>query len=224
MDFTSFFASNSKLEFEALIDEALAELIKGNDGDAVYHPIYKAWRQVQANPSILKQAQNPSNVGMGFLIFLSYGTVSNIDERQQLASLAYLMVSKAIYDGDTSSYLYKNRILVLHQYAEAFNYTISSVVCKNDGFGIFFNQHINRICKPRDSNYKMMYSDLCAAPTLLNNNLFMGIKKDLDDKIAKEFFSPLTTSDEIRKDGENLHSQIYEYLVNKVFDNEDVDF
>lgn len=60
-------------ETELYVSQALAQLGIGNDGDAVYHPLYKAWRSFQNNPSQLKKIINTGEFGKGMMVFLSYG-------------------------------------------------------------------------------------------------------------------------------------------------------
>lgn len=221
MDFQSFFAQNTKPkpEFEKFIDEALTQLNRGNDGDETYHPLYKAWRAIQANPGALKEVVDPGKVGLGLMYFLSYGTVTDIDYRQQIASLSYLMSSKAIYEGSEDLSNYKSRILILQQHAEAMNYTISYITSGNNFFDLSMNPF-----KSRDANWKMQYSDLFAAPMLLSQDHFASIRLDIESKIHRDFFLPLKTSEEVRESGAKLHRQLYDYLVKRVLENEDIDF
>ena len=72
-------------ETEAFVNEALRQLDSGNDGDAVYHPLYKAWQSFVHNPAQLNEIQNHGKYGKGFLVFLLYGTINDIDEAQQIA-------------------------------------------------------------------------------------------------------------------------------------------
>jgi hypothetical protein len=83
-------------ETESLENRAMTELRKGNDGDATYHPLYLAWRSFQRNPEQLTRIQDFATFGMGLTTFLSYETVSDIDEKQQISSIAYLFLSLAI--------------------------------------------------------------------------------------------------------------------------------
>ena len=57
-------------ETELYVSQALAQLGVGNDGDAVYHPLYKAWRSFQNNPSQLKKIINTGEFGKGMMVFL----------------------------------------------------------------------------------------------------------------------------------------------------------
>lgn len=125
-------------EAELYVNQALAQLGAGNDGDAVYHPLYKAWRSFQNNPSQLKKIINAGQFGKGMMVFLSYGTVTDIDDRQQLASIAYLFLSLAIQDNQSDISLVLTRLLVMLNNREAFEYTVSSVVNKDRGI-MFMN-------------------------------------------------------------------------------------
>ena len=86
------------------------------------------------NPEQLKNIKDFGHYGMGLMIFLSYGTISDIDDRQQLASLAYLFISKAIKQNSANANLFKNRLLLMITNHEAFEYTVSSVVNKDQNF------------------------------------------------------------------------------------------
>ena len=207
-------------ETEQYVNQALAELQRGNDGDDVYHPLYLAWRSFQNNPSQLKSIVNYGNYGMGFLIFLSYGTVTDIDQQQQLASIAYLFISKAIERDSNNLNYYKNRLLVMLQYQEAFQYTVSSVVNENVGI-LSFNFHA---FDARDAMYKMEYYDLSVNPLLLQVDLFATKKRDLERKISDSFFGNNKSANDIRREGYANHQKILTYLVEKVIDDEDIDF
>lgn len=125
--------STDPTETEIFVKEALQQYAAGNDGDAVYHPLFKAWRSFQRNPEQLKQIVDFGRYGMGLMFFLSYGTVSDIDDKQQLASVSYLFLSKAIKDSPQNINLYKNRLILMISNHEAFEYTVSSVVNKGVG-------------------------------------------------------------------------------------------
>lgn len=206
-------------ETEMYVNNAIAEFQRGNDGDAVYHPLYKAWKSFVNDPSQLQDIQNEKIYGIGMMMFLSYGTVQDIDAAQQISSVAYLLLSKAIEKNPYDINLYKNRILLIENNKEAFGYTVSSVVNKGESI-IFMNLSP---FKSRDAMFKMQYSDLCKSPSLLQIGVLANIKRDLDNKISNDFFHNKGPQD-IVKDGEQLHEDIISYLKEKVFENEDVDF
>lgn len=148
--------SKNKPHFEELAQQAMSCLQSGNDGDAVYHPMFKAWREIQQNPSLLKDVQNKALLGNGLFVFISYGTVQDIDDRQQIISLAYLLISDALTKNPKDVNLIRNRILVMLHDKEAFQYTVSSATNTSSGFDFMGLSQF----ESRDALYSMIYSDL----------------------------------------------------------------
>lgn len=207
-------------ETERLVQEALGNLQKGNDGDETYHPLYKAWRSFQNDPSQLSRIKDYGQYGMGLIIFLSYGTVSDIDDRQQLASVAYLFLSKAIKQSTNNTNHIKNRLLLMVTNHEAFEYTVSSVVNKDQDF---YAMNLAPF-KARDAMFKMEFSDLSSNQALLSIGMLASLYKDLKNKIASGFFGQNETEMSILSCGKNLHEQILAYLEKKVLEESDLDF
>lgn len=206
-------------ETEALVNEALMQFSTGNDGDETYHPLYKAWRSYQNQPNQLKHIHDYGRYGMGLMMFLSYGTISDIDDKQQLASIAYLFISKAIKQTDNVN-LYKNRLILMISNHEAFEYTVSSVV-NNDGDMFMMNL---MPFKARDSMYKMEFADLSSNKALLSIDMFVSTFHDLQAKIRSGFFGRNETSSSIVSSGKELHERIFNYLEDKVLNNGDIEF
>lgn len=207
-------------ETERLVQEALGNLQKGNDGDETYHPLYKAWRSFQNDPIQLSHIKDYGQYGMGLMIFLSYGTVSDIDDRQQLASVAYLFLSKAIKQTTNNTNHIKNRLLLMVTNHDAFEYTVSSVVNKDQDFYAMSLAPF----KARDAMFKMEFSDLSSNQALLSIGMLASRYKDLKDKIASGFFGQNETEKSILSCGKNLHEQILAYLEKKVLEDSDLDF
>lgn len=207
-------------EAELYVNQALAQLGAGNDGDAVYHPLYKAWRSFQNNSSQLKKIINAGQFGKGMMVFLSYGTVTDIDDRQQLASIAYLFLSLAIQDNQSDINLVLTRLLVMLNNREAFEYTVSSVVNKDRGI-MFMNMGS---FNARDALFKMEYADLSRDHRLLSVDIFAQAYQDLRRKIQSGFFGQSKSDVSIITEGENLHKEVLEYLENKVIEENDIDF
>ena len=213
--------SNKLTETETLVKEALSNLRAGRDGDDTYHPLFKAWRSFQRAPEQLKKIQDEGSFGTAFMIFLSYGTVSDIDDKQQLASIAYLFLSKAIEKNGNDVNLYKNRILLMMLNDEAFGYTVLSAINPGGGFDIFsMNLHP---FESRDAIYKMEYVDLLKNPRLLSVDMLNERFSDLNNKISNGFFGQNQTSQTIIEKGLELHKKVLDYLNNKVL-TEDLDF
>lgn len=209
-------------ETETLVKEALSNLRAGRDGDDTYHPLFKAWRSFQSDPEQLQRIQDEGSFGMAFMIFLSFGTVSDIDDKQQLASIAYLFLSKTIEKNSNDVNLYKNRILLMMLNNEAFGYTVSSAINPGGGFDIFsMNLHP---FESRDAMYKMEYADLMKSPQLLSVDMLSQRYSDLKYKIANGFFGQNQTSQTIIEKGRELHKKVQDYISKKVLTEEDIDF
>lgn len=206
-------------ETEKFVVEALAQLSMGNDGDATYHPLFKAWRSYRYDPEQLNQIEDCARYGMGLMIFLSYGTVSDIDDHQQLASLSYLFLSKAIKRNPSINY-YKNRLILMISNHEAFEYTVSSVVNKDQGWHLM---SLNPF-KARDAMFKMEFADLSSNSALRNIGMLNSKFIDLRNKISSNFFGPNKSEQTIISEGEKLHDEILAYLENKVLEDGDIDF
>lgn len=209
-------------ETESLVKEALSNLNVGKDGDETYHPLYNAWRSFQRNPKQLQNIQNEGIFGMGFIIFLSYGKVSDIDDRQQLASIAYLFLSRAIKNNTTDMNLVKNRILLMVLNHEAFEYTVSSALNPSGGFNIF-SMNLSAL-KARNMVFKMEFTDLLKSPQLLNVDILNQKYIELNSKIANGFFGSHETNQTITDSGSELHQKVLSYLNNKVLKEEDINF
>ena len=205
---------------ERYVNEALQQLAMGNDGDATYHPLYKAWRSLQNNPEQLKSIHDYGKFGTGLMIFLSYGTVTDIDDQQQLASISYLFLSKAIKESPTNVNLIKNRLVLMISNHEAFEYTVSSVVRKDDDF-MSYNLFP---FTARDAMFKMEYSDLSSDSRLLGIDLLSYAYRDLGNKIVSGFFGRNATETSIIATGNQCHEDVLAYLENKVIVEGDIVF
>lgn len=210
----------SKPHFEELAQQAMSCLQSGNDGDAVYHPMFKAWREIQQNPSLLKDVQDKALLGNGLFVFISYGTVEDIDDRQQIISLAYLLLSDAIKKNPTDLNLIRNRILIMLNDREAFQYTVSSATNTSSGFDFMGLSQF----ESRDALYTMIYSDLAKSPVFRSIPMLNATLADLERKIDNNFFGQNKSRATVASDGERNHAKVLSFLHEKVYDNVDVDF
>ncbi len=205
---------------EILAKEAMNHLQRGNDGDAVYHPMYKAWREIQRNPSSLKDVQNKGLLGNGLFVFISYGTVQDIDDRQQILSLAYLLLSDALKSNPNDLNIIRNRLLLMLQDREAFQYTVSSATDKEVGLAFMgFSQF-----ESRDALYSMIYSDLKKSPAFWTIPVLNSTLRDIERKIDSGFFGQNKSQISVAAEGEKNHTKVFTFLREKVYDNEDIDF
>lgn len=207
-------------ETERFAKEGMSNLSRGEQGDTVYHPLYKSWKSIQQNPEVLKKVSDKALIGNALLTFISFGTVQDIDDRQQILSLAYLMISEAIKDNPYDVNLVKNRLIIQLIDREALQYTVSSVVNTDSGFDFMgLNQFHSR-----DALLKMIYADIVRFPALRNISMFQSAYNDICQKISTGFFGKDETPATVLSEGNNLHSQVTAFLVKKAFEEEDVDF
>ena len=212
--------TKTKPQVEILAQEAMDNLKRGNDGDAVYHPMFKAWREIQRNPSSLKDVHDKSIVGNGLFVFISYGTVQDIDDRQQILSLAYLLISDALQSNPNDLNLIRNRLLIMLQDREAFQYTVSSATNKGGGFDFMGLSQF----ESRDALLSMIYSDLSKSAAFRSIPILNSQFIDLERKIDSGFFGQNKTRSSVAAEGQHNHSKVFTFLSDKVYDNEDVDF
>ena len=63
-------------------------LLQIQDGDGPYHQFYLAWNEYRHNPAVLQEVTDYYLVGCALSMFVSYGTISDIDTRQSVVSVA----------------------------------------------------------------------------------------------------------------------------------------
>ena len=205
-------------QLEIYAQEGL-RLLQIQDGDGPYHQFYLAWNEYRHNPAVLKDVTNYYAVGCALSMFVSYGAISDLDIRQSIVSVAYMFISMAIEQDPNNANYYKARVVLMHEQREAFEYTVSSVV--NKGVGIMFmNFHA---LDARDALSKMIYHDLAITPILTRYQFFTNIKNDLDKKINNNFFANQNKFDVIET-GKKHHREVLDFIKEKVFEDEDIDF
>ena len=205
-------------ETEKYVKAAIFYFERGIDGDETYRPLYNAWCSFRSNPSQLKDIQNYGLFGTGLMTLLSYGTISDIDDQQQLASLAYLFLSKAIKKKPSDINSYKNRVLNMILNHDAFEYTVSSVI--NSG-------HVNLSIgsyslDARDAMYMMEYADISSKRDLLNIDIISNHYYELNSKMSSGFFGYGESRSSVISSGKRFHNEVLEYLENKVIVNCDI--
>lgn len=210
-------------QMETFVKEAISNLKRGNDGDAVYHPLYKAWREFKYAPDKLKEVKDYGSFGMGMMIFLSYGTISDIDIKQQIATISYLFLSMAIEDEPENVNYRKNRVMLIEENLWELQFTVANILDEGN-FDIFSITSTLSQFNRRDALYKMQYYDLISAPALATNEYFFKIHCDLTNKVKSGFFNQVTSNNKIYMDGRKHHEDMLEYLKQRVFEDQDIDF
>lgn len=218
IDCTNKYSLPEKNEVELHIENAMSLLRQGVDGDKVYHPLYKAWSLSIENPNLLNGIHNYSLVGNGFLTLISFGTISSIDDMEQLASLAYLFISKSLKECD-NAYDYKNRVLLIDSHfinheeyfkdvRDAFQYTVSEAIHygerRNPLSSMMFSDEIN----DRVALCRMEYHDLMKMYGISSINGLHERKKELEACIGTgRLFEKEETEQSIILKGAELHKK-----------------
>ena len=211
--------SRNYTETEELANKAISLFYQGHDGDEVYHPLYLAWRSIQNDPTQLNRIYDYATFGFALSVFLNYGTVHDTDDKQQIASIAYLFLSLAIEKEPDIVNLYRNRIILLITQSEALNWTIDSVI--NKDVSAYNPMSFFHVSDAKDVLLKMLYSDLSIDASLMQNDMLAAKKRELDIKITTGF---LGRKESIIAKGKQHHCEICEYLKNKVLVEQDIDF
>lgn len=186
--------------------------------------LIQIYRSVKSNPGQLNNVNDFSSLGTAFLFMIDFKLSDDIDTLQLMASLGYLCISKAIEKDRSNLNLYKDRLLLLRVGFEPFKYTVMSALdlCA-DGLMSFSLR--NPDLQARDAIYKMEIADLELHPILYQQiPLFRDRKKDFDEKIARQFFMPEKTLKNVIKSGLENHKKLFNYLENRVLNEENVDF
>lgn len=216
------FLSRNYTETEELANKAISLFYKGFDGDEVYHPLYLAWRSIQNDSTQLNRIYDYATFGFALSVFLNYGTVHDIDDKQQIASIAYLCLSLAIEKEPDIVNLYRNRIMLLLTQSEALHWTIDSVI--NKDVSVYNPMSFFHTFDAKDALLKMLYSDLSIDTSLMQNDILASKKHELDIKITTGSLGRDQTQESIIAKGKQHHHEICEYLKNKILIEQDIDF
>ena len=107
---------------------------------------------------------------------------------------------------------------------EPFKYTVMSALKLNSTGMWAMSMGLSDI-EARDAIYKMEIADLVDYPILSQRiPFFQERKAEFDSKIAQDFFRPHKNLVEVVHKGREIHQKLKDYLVGKVFEQEDVDF
>ena len=213
-------------EIETLAQKAITHMEKEQVNVANFW-LSSIYEQVTENPSCLCSVNNYGILGKGFLFMILNRLSTDIDTLQAMSSVAYLCLSKAMETEGDSPNLYKDRLLVLNSAYDSFKYTVMSVLAKDevsDGFASLMFQSRAEI-KSRDAIWQMEISDMEKYPIICSSfPYFAERKRNLLDKLERQFFLPARTLDEVVKQGNVFHKNVYKYLEDMILVNNDIDF
>lgn len=186
--------------------------------------LVQIYRSVKSDPEQLNEVSDFGNLGKAFLLMLDQNLSDDIDTLQMMVSVGYLCISKAIEIDKQNFNLYKDRLLLLRMGHNPFKYTVMSALNMNaDGFMSFSMGHSD--LKARDAIYKMEIADIESNPVLYQQvDFFRDRQKEFDQMIARDFFLPERTKENVIETGFNNHKKILLYLENKILTECDIDF
>lgn len=186
--------------------------------------LIQIYRSVKSDPEQLNEVEDFENLGKAFLLMLDQNLSDDIDTLQMMVSVGYLCISKAIEKDKQNFNLFKDRLLLLRMGHDPFKYTVMSALNMNSGGLMSFSMG-NSDLKARDAIYKMELADIELNPILYQQvDLFKERRKEFDQMIAREFFLPEKTKENIVKTGIDNHNKLLSYLENRVLSEGDVDF
>ncbi len=195
-------------ETEQYVVEAMKQYNLGNDGDETYHPLYKAWRSFCNNPTQLNKIHNYGQFAMGLVFFLSYEQITDIEDQQQIASIAYMFISKAIRKDPRNVNLYKQRLLIMITNQDVLESTVSYALDKDEGTKLL---------------YEMEIADFQVSPSLQRVEILSDQCRILSEKIKSGYFGHKTVQS-IKEEGNNNHDEVLSFLEDKVLIAHDIVF
>lgn len=222
-----YFKSNLPFKKEprivSLAKQAAAEYQKENDHEASTY-LLEIYNSLKSNPEQLRDVSDFKALGKSFVLMLNPKISNDIDVLQLIATLGYLCISKAIESDQKNYNLYKDRLLLLRFGHQPFTYTVMSALNLGGG-GLAAFALGNPGLEARDAIYKMEIADLEFNPILYQQVDFFKQRRDeFDQMIARQFFMPERTKENVVKTGVDTHKKLLDYVENRVINEGDIDF
>ncbi len=202
------------------------ELVAQNASDnIVFGTALNAYYEIKKNPSILQDIKELRLVAQALTHILSFRRIDDIDARQTISSIAYFLVSKAIIEEPNNRNLYKDRVLITILEKESFNYTILSAL--NDHsmspFSITYamasRENSVAIVKMQMYDFSVGGSALVRMSPIFEN----AFMKDMD-LIKGGRFGENADIDALMAEGKVAHEKVYDYLYQRLIEEQDLDF
>lgn len=209
-------------DVENYAKKGLTFYLKDPKGESAYNALRKSWDSCISNPEQLRFVTDHLSVGLGLLIFLSYGTIRAIVKEQQIATLSYLFISMAIEQDPQNPVLYGYRVCLLTSYHDALKRTVALLEEANFSSHLFM--HLSPL-RQRDILYKMQYSDFSTYPEISEQNQdYYDLFYELDLKVSEGFFGHGLTPQDVDIAGKKHHKDLLDLLTSRVIDSADIDF
>ena len=197
---------------DELAQKAVISVMQFQEKQAMRYYI-QMYKEIKNNPSLLKSISNNYNTAIGLTSILETNIYSDIDERQCIASIAYLLISKYIKENPSNADAYETRLIILIKHDDAFNYTIMNVFGGNSILS--FIDPLSGL-KKRDTNHKMRFADFQKCINNIEEPTFIREY----NMLSNEYKNNTNALNE----GKMYHEKIYSYLSDKIYQEEDLDF
>jgi hypothetical protein len=175
---------------------------------------------LRQDPSQIQHIENYANYGRAFSILL--GWLKDIDNRIQVAGIAYYCLSKAILVDEQeifTGYNYGSRLLLMHENADAFAHIIFTVEPIRMVLSQFFYEEME------DVQHKMEIADNQRCEQFFVEFSFISnYKTDLEEKALSGCYGPDATLESIVAEGELLHEKVYKHLEKRIIEENDLEF
>lgn len=196
-----------------------------------YRLLYEGYLSYCNDPDILGEVTNFALVGNCLYAFYFMPTIQNSNESimEQVASIAFLFLSKAIDRDSRNVQMRSCRVHILDEAQEYIKHAFveSEVDLPNNlPFSPVFESPTRRALTDID---KMIYSELINCPEIAEIRYFKGLKNQLEnDRLVPNRFVMSSIDDKMKKEfakeGEEYLRKFSSFLDQKVCVNGDIDF
>ena len=214
-------------QLDTLAQKAIAMLRGGEDGDPTYVKCRELYMVLKCQPALIKTVENPKDVARALNIFLSFGAIDDIDILQQISSISYYLISKALGDNPYDINLYKDRLQNIVCNKEAFGYTVGEVLDAESNNSLMMNFMMGlSFFNKRDALIKMeMYDFSNGGRELIHfDKFFTNEFIRIMELIRGGTLGVDADIDSIISDGCELHKKVFKFLEKKLIEDEDLDF
>ena len=208
-------------ELQAKAKEALEIFNTGRTGDIVYHPLYLVWMSIARNPAVIKEITDFAAVGTGLLLFLTFETVQDPDEHQQIATVAYFCLSKAIDWHPNVSFLYQNRMSLMMDNEKVLGWSLANILEEDPSEPSIYSFSYQFSNSRVKAITKMEYVDSIPAQPA-SGSRYAARRDEIEGMIERGFFDE--DSSKVMSAGLDLHKRFNQFLFKKIVIDESLSF
>lgn len=173
------------------------------------------WNAIKQSPLELNKIERPEDFASVIATMLQLKVINDDDIIEQIASVGYVVISKAIISNPTPN---KNmfRLLMIHFAREQFNYTLRTALGFSSTSSFFSPSGQMAGNTTRNAMYEMEIFDLFTNPILYQRiPMFADAKEELDNLIFNNHFYNKTEI-QVIENGKALHKKAFDFLSEKI--------